>query len=106
MILVILLDFLMLEKLQNLDKSLFIMYFLGIYYTIFGDEKAKRDSAVGLERAKPFIRRELCQRIKFRFAPQIVFKFDQSSEYSQKIYDILDKIKKQDEERNKNQDEQ
>ncbi len=34
-ILLLLLHFFMLENLQNFEKSLFIMYFLGIYYTIF-----------------------------------------------------------------------
>ncbi len=74
-----------------------------IYYTVYGDDKTKESSRIGLDRAKPFIRRSLCDVIKFRFAPEIFFKFDKSSEYTQHIYDILDKIKKEKEEKGPNE---
>lgn len=70
-----------------------------IYYTVFGNDKVKKSTQIGLDRAKPFIKRGICEAVKLHFAPEIFFKFDQSSEYTQKIYDILDKIKKEKKER-------
>jgi len=64
-----------------------------IYWTVFGDEKTRQESSLGLEKAKGFIRRELGKRVRVKFLPEIDFSFDDSFEYSQRIESLLDEIK-------------
>lgn len=60
-----------------------------IYYTQIGDEKAKRETRRALERATPFLRRQLAGRINLRRAPEIRFEFDESIEKQDRIEQIL-----------------
>jgi len=63
-----------------------------IYYTVIGDEKVRRDTARGLEKAAPFIRRELAQQLRMRHTPSLVFKYDTSIEYGNRIDALLKDI--------------
>ncbi|GIW39991.1 MAG: ribosome-binding factor A [Candidatus Binatia bacterium] len=47
-----------------------------VYFSVLGDEEARRRSLEGLESAAPFLRREVGRRLRLRFAPEIVFRFD------------------------------
>ena len=60
-----------------------------VYYTTLGDEKARRESAKALDRAAPFLRRQLAGRIRLRRAPELHFFFDQSVERHDRIEQIL-----------------
>jgi len=40
-----------------------------------------------------YIRRLIAQRLRLRFAPEIIFKEDRSGEYSIRIQELLDQIK-------------
>jgi len=60
-----------------------------VYYTTLGDEKARRESARAIERAAPFLRRQLAGRIRLRRAPELHFFFDQSIERHDRIEQIL-----------------
>jgi ribosome-binding factor A len=63
-----------------------------VYYTTLGDEKARRESARALERASPFLRRQLAGRIRLRRAPELQFFFDESIEKHDRIERILREI--------------
>ena len=63
-----------------------------VYYTTLGDEKARRESARALERAAPFLRRHLGQRLRLRRAPELQFFFDESIEQQDRIERILQDI--------------
>jgi ribosome-binding factor A len=63
-----------------------------VYYTTLGDEKARRESARALERATPFFRRQLGQRLRLRRAPELQFFFDESIERQDRIERILQDI--------------
>ena len=63
-----------------------------VYYTTLGDEKARRESARALERATPFLRRQLGQRLRLRRAPELQFFFDESIERQDRIERILQDI--------------
>jgi ribosome-binding factor A len=63
-----------------------------VYYTTLGDEKARRESARALERATPFLRRQLGQRLRLRRAPELQFFFDESIERQDRIERILQEI--------------
>ena len=60
-----------------------------VYYTTLGDEKARRESARALERASPFLRRQLAGRLRLRRAPELLFFFDESVERHDRIERIL-----------------
>lgn len=67
-----------------------------IFFSVLGDAQAYKKTAEALNSALGFIRRLIAQRIRLRFAPEIIFKEDRSSEYSVRIQEVLDKIKEQD----------
>ena len=60
-----------------------------VYFTVMGDEKAVRETEKGLTSSVPYIRRELGQRLRLRHVPDIVFKYDASLEYGNRIEAII-----------------
>jgi len=60
-----------------------------VYYTLIGDEKAKRLSQQALERATPFLRRHIAARVRLRRVPEIRFEFDRSVEHQDRIEKLL-----------------
>ncbi|HEX2454613.1 MAG TPA: 30S ribosome-binding factor RbfA [Vicinamibacterales bacterium] len=60
-----------------------------VYYTTMGDEKARKNTSRALERATPFLRRQLGQRLRLRRAPELQFFFDESVERHERIERIL-----------------
>ena len=64
-----------------------------VYYTTLGDEKARRNTARALERATPFLRRQLGKRLRLRRAPELQFFFDESVERHERIERILQDLR-------------
>ncbi|MEO7189664.1 MAG: 30S ribosome-binding factor RbfA [Vicinamibacterales bacterium] len=60
-----------------------------VFYTLIGDDKAKRETHRALERATPFLRRQIGSRIRLRRVPEISFTFDESVEKQERIERIL-----------------
>ncbi|MGE5834227.1 MAG: 30S ribosome-binding factor RbfA [Acidobacteriota bacterium] len=60
-----------------------------VYYTQLGDAKARADTRKALERATPFLRRQLGSRIRLRRVPELRFEFDESVENQERIERIL-----------------
>ena len=67
-----------------------------IYYSVFGDENEKKDSALGLESAKGFIKRQLGKRVSLKYMPEMTFRFDDSFEYASSIDALLQSVKQPD----------
>jgi ribosome-binding factor A len=63
-----------------------------VYYTTMGDDKARRESRRALERATPFLRRQLGRRLRLRRIPELQFFFDESIERQDRIERILQEI--------------
>lgn len=63
-----------------------------IFFTVIGDEKARRDSAAGLKSAIPFMRREIGKQLRLRIVPELVFNYDSSIDYGQHIESLLKEI--------------
>jgi ribosome-binding factor A len=63
-----------------------------IYYTALGDEGARRSSQKALERAKPFLRRQLGSRLRLRRTPELEFVFDESVAGQDRIERLLAEI--------------
>ena len=60
-----------------------------VFYTTLGDEKSRKDTAKALERATPFLRREIAKRIRLRRVPELRFEFDRNVENQDRIEQIL-----------------
>jgi len=60
-----------------------------VFYTTMGDEKARKATARALERATPFLRREIARRIRLRRVPELRFEFDKNVENQDRIERIL-----------------
>jgi ribosome-binding factor A len=63
-----------------------------VYYTTMGDERARRDSQRALQRAAPFLRRQIGRRLRLRRVPELQFFFDESIERHDRIERILQEI--------------
>jgi ribosome-binding factor A len=63
-----------------------------VYYTTLGDDKARRESRRALERAAPFLRRQLGRRLRLRRIPELQFFFDESIERHDRIERILQEL--------------
>lgn len=65
-----------------------------VFFSVFGEESQKIGTLAALDSAKGFLRGEICRRLGIRFAPELVFKLDDSLEEGQRITELLDKISK------------
>jgi ribosome-binding factor A len=63
-----------------------------VHYTTLGDEKARRETRRALERASPFLRRQLGRRLRLRRIPELQFFFDESIEKHDRIERILQEL--------------
>lgn len=59
--------------------------YLTIYYTILGKEEKREAALKALERSKAFVRSRLASRVKMRKTPEILFKYDESLDYGNRI---------------------
>ncbi len=60
-----------------------------IYVSIMGDAEQVKSSLEGLNSALGFIRREIGQRVRLRFTPEISFALDTSLDYGDHIQKLL-----------------
>jgi ribosome-binding factor A len=60
-----------------------------IFYTMMGDDKAHKATAQALERATPFLRRQIAARVRLRRVPELRFEYDKSVENQDRIEKIL-----------------
>ncbi|BCA79520.1 ribosome-binding factor A [Desulfuromonas sp. AOP6] len=74
-----------------------------VYFTVMGDETARKNSEKGLNSSIPFIRRELGKRLRLRHVPDIVLKYDTSLEYGNRIESLLKDIQTESSDDSENQ---
>ena len=60
-----------------------------VFYTSLGDEQARKETAKALDRATPFVRRQIGGRLRLRRVPEIEFRFDESIQHQDRIEQIL-----------------
>jgi ribosome-binding factor A len=63
-----------------------------VYYTALGDDKARAASGRALERASPFLRRQLGSRLRLKRAPELTFMYDDSIAGQDRIEQILNEL--------------
>lgn len=64
-----------------------------VYFSVMGSQKQKDKAGEGLESAAGFIRKRLGGHLKLRFVPEIIFKLDESVEYSIDISEKIERLK-------------
>jgi ribosome-binding factor A len=60
-----------------------------VFYTQLGDDAAKKATRRALDRAMPFLRHQIGQRVQLRRVPELHFTFDKSVEHQDRIEKIL-----------------
>src|SRR5690606_38981914 len=73
-----------------------------VFISVLGDEEQRKNTLRGLAKAKGFIRSEIGKRIRLRKTPEILFEFDESIDYGNRIESLLHQI--QDEDRSKDEE--
>ncbi len=68
-----------------------------VYYSVAGTLEERERSMKGLSSARGYVRKELGRRIRLRYTPEIIFKFDPSIEYAIHIGEVIRHLKKDEE---------
>jgi ribosome-binding factor A len=63
-----------------------------VYFTVMGDAKARKESAAGLNSSVPFLRREIGKLLRMRYAPDLLFEYDSSIDYGNRIEALMRQI--------------
>jgi ribosome-binding factor A len=63
-----------------------------VYYTVMGDEETRQSAQDGLESAAGRLRREVGARTRLRNTPALVFHWDPSLDYGDRIEQLLDEL--------------
>ena len=63
-----------------------------VYYTVIGDDAAKRSSAAGLQSSVPYIRQQLGKQLRMKYLPDLIFQYDSSIDYGNRIESLLREI--------------
>lgn len=66
-----------------------------VFISVLGDETQRENTLKGLAKAKGFIRSEIGSRIRLRKTPDLVFEFDESIDYGNRIETLLRSVNEQ-----------
>jgi ribosome-binding factor A len=70
-----------------------------VFYTVLGDDKSRAGSAKALERATPFLKRQIGSRLRLRRVPDLRFHYDEAVAGQDRIERLLNEIHSADRER-------
>ncbi|MFA5275850.1 MAG: 30S ribosome-binding factor RbfA [Candidatus Omnitrophota bacterium] len=76
-----------------------------IFFSVLGNEEDYAKTQEALDSALGYIRKLISERINLKFAPEMIFRQDRSSEYSVRIQEILEEVKELDKDNEENQTE-
>ena len=65
-----------------------------VYISVL-DEARSKDAMRGLRSASGWLRRELGSRLQLRYTPELVFTLDDSLKYGAHMFDLLEKLERQ-----------
>ena len=63
-----------------------------VFYTVLGDEKARKNSARALERAASFLRRQIGSRLRLKRVPELRFQYDDATAGADRIDQIINEL--------------
>ncbi len=67
-----------------------------VMYTTLGDDKARANTAKALQRAAPFLRRQLGARLRLKRAPELRFLYDDAIAGQDRIEQLLNELHRED----------
>lgn len=73
------------------------MHLARVFFTAIGNEEARRNTEQGLKSSIPYLRRELGRRLRMRYVPDLLFQYDTSIEYGDRIESLIKEIHGRDE---------
>ena len=73
------------------------LQYASVYVSLYGSDKEKRDSLIGLRRSAGWVRRELGRRLKLRLTPEVRFFEDTTLNDVFDLEKIFEEIKESDE---------
>jgi len=76
-----------------------------VFISVLGDDEQKENTLKGLAKAKGFIRTEIGHRIRLRKTPEIIFEWDESIDYGNRIETLLHRLHTDDKPMEKNEEE-
>ncbi|ACL69542.1 30S ribosome-binding factor RbfA [Halothermothrix orenii] len=68
-----------------------------VFVSVYGDEKERKETMEGLEKATGYIRKLIGERVKVYYTPEILFRYDDSLEHGARINELLKKVKEEEE---------
>jgi ribosome-binding factor A len=63
-----------------------------VFYTVLGDDRARQNSARALDRAAPFLRRQIGARLRLKRVPELKFQYDEAVAGQDRIEQLLNEI--------------
>lgn len=66
-----------------------------VYFSVLGPEEEREASLEGLQSAAGFIRSEVARRVRLRYAPEMVFRLDDSIVHGVRIMELLNQVKRE-----------
>ncbi|CAM3736244.1 30S ribosome-binding factor RbfA [Bacillus sp. ISL-35] len=75
-----------------------------VYISVLGDEQQREDTLKGLAKAKGFIRTEIGQRIRLRKTPELIFEFDETMAYGNRINSLIHELQREEQPGEEEQD--
>lgn len=63
-----------------------------VYWTLLGDAAERKKTTKALQRAAPFVRHLLAERLTLRRAPEVVFQFDEGLAAHARVEEILHQL--------------
>lgn len=76
-----------------------------VFISVLGDEEQRENTLKGLAKAKGFIRTEIGNRIRLRKTPEIIFEWDESIDYGNRIDTLLHQLHKEEKPLEKSEEE-
>ena len=68
-----------------------------VFYSVLGSPEQQTETGKALDRAAGFVRGEFARRAQLRYVPDIRFQFDPSAEHGQRISQLLEQVRQDDE---------
>ena len=63
-----------------------------VYFTTLGDNDQREQSRQALERATPFLRRQIGQRLTLKRTPRLTFHIDESIGHQERVEQLLEEL--------------
>ncbi len=79
--------------------------FCKVFISVLGNEEEKKSAMEGIKSASGYIRRLIAERINLRATPELIFKLDDSLEYSIRMSKLIDDISQKESPKEEGEDE-